>query len=99
MEDCSCHTKTVFRAFGRRFPDNPPLQYRYGRRIKRSNLRPGDLVLFDENRNGKLQPWDQVGIYSGNGNLTHASSYFGEVVASKMKHTRGYWGVKRLNLR
>jgi len=99
MEDCSCHTKTVFRAFGRRFPDNPPLQYRYGRGIKRSNLRPGDLVLFDENRNGKLQPWDQVGIYSGNGNLTHASSYFGEVVASKMKHTRGYWGVKRLNLR
>jgi cell wall-associated NlpC family hydrolase len=98
-EDCSCHTKTVFRTFGRRLPDNPPSQYKYGRRIKRSNLRPGDLVFFDENRNGKLQPWDHVGIYSGNGNLIHASGYFGEVVESRMKYIRGYWGAKRLNLR
>jgi cell wall-associated NlpC family hydrolase len=98
-EDCSCHTKTVFRAFGRKLPDNPPSQYRYGRYIKRSNLRPGDLVFFDENRNGRLQPWDHLGIYSGNGNLIHASSYFGEVVESKMRYIRGYWGAKRLNLR
>ena len=98
-EDCSCHTKSVFRAFGRKLPDNPPSQYKYGRKIKRSNLRPGDLVFFDENRNGKLQPWDHVGIYSGNGNLVHASSYFGKVVESRMKYIRGYWGAKRLNLR
>jgi cell wall-associated NlpC family hydrolase len=97
-EDCSCHTKTVFRTFGRRLPDNPPSQYRYGRYIKRSNLRPGDLVFFDENRNGELQPWDHVGIYSGNGNLIHASGYFGRVVESKMKHIRGYWGARRLHL-
>lgn len=97
-EDCSCHTKTVFRAFGRKLPDNPPSQYRYGRKIKRSNLRPGDLVFFDENRNGKLQPWDHVGIYSGNGNLVHASSYFGKVVERKMKYIKGYWGARRLNL-
>ena len=98
-EDCPCHTKTVFRAFGRKLPDNPPSQYRYGRYIKRSNLRPGDLVFFDENRNGRLQPWDHVGIYSGNGNLVHASSYFGRVVESKMRYINGYWGAKRLNLR
>jgi hypothetical protein len=97
-EDCSCHTKTVFRAFGRKLPDNPPSQYRFGRKIKRSNLRPGDLVFFDENRNGKLQPWDHVGIYSGNGHLVHASGYFGKVVERKMKYIRGYWGARRLNL-
>jgi cell wall-associated NlpC family hydrolase len=98
MEDCSCHTKKVFGTFGRRLPDNPPSQYRYGRYIKRSNLRPGDLVFFDENRNGKLQPWDHVGIYSGNGNLVHASSYFGRVVESKMKRIKGYWGARRLHV-
>jgi cell wall-associated NlpC family hydrolase len=96
-EDCSCHTKVVFRKFGRHLPDNPPDQWKRGKRIrKKSNLRPGDLVFFDENRNGKLQPWDHVGIYSGNGHLIHASSYFGRVVESKMKYIRGYWGAKRL---
>jgi cell wall-associated NlpC family hydrolase len=96
-EDCSCHTKVVFRKFGRHLPDNPPDQWKRGKRIrKKSNLRPGDLVFFDENRNGKLQPWDHVGIYSGNGYLVHASSYFGRVVESKMKYIRGYWGAKRL---
>jgi cell wall-associated NlpC family hydrolase len=96
-EDCSCHTKVVFRKFGRHLPDNPPQQWKRGKRIrKKSNLRAGDLVFFDENRNGKLQPWDHVGIYSGNGHLIHASSYFGRVVESKMKYIRGYWGAKRL---
>jgi hypothetical protein len=37
-----------------------------------------------------------VGIYSGHGNLIHASSYFDEVVESKMKWIDGYWGAKRI---
>jgi cell wall-associated NlpC family hydrolase len=96
-EDCSCHTRVVFWRFGRKLPDNPPGQWKRGQRVKRkANLRPGDLVFFDENRNGKLQPWDHVGIYSGHGNLIHASSFFGRVVESKMKYIHGYWGAKRL---
>jgi cell wall-associated NlpC family hydrolase len=100
-EDCSCHTKVVFRKFGKTLRDNPPDQWKRGMRVKKkSNLKPGDLVFFDENRNGKLQPWDHVGIYSGNGYLVHASGYFGEVVESKMKFIKGYWGAKRIkNLR
>jgi cell wall-associated NlpC family hydrolase len=94
-EDCSCHTRVVFRRFGRSLPDNPPSQWKRGKRVKKGNLRPGDLVFFDENKNGKLQPWDHVGIYSGHGNLIHASSYFGRVVESKMKYIHGYWGAKR----
>ena len=96
-EDCSCHTKLVFKRFGKKLIDNPPDQWRRGRRIgDKSDLRPGDLVFFDENRNGKLQPWDHVGIYSGNGHLIHASGYFGRVVESKMKYIHGYWGARRL---
>jgi cell wall-associated NlpC family hydrolase len=96
-EDCSCHTKLVFKKFGRRLVDNPPDQWRRGRRIAdKSDLRPGDLVFFDENKNGKLQPWDHVGIYSGNGYLIHASSYFGRVVESKMRYIHGFWGARRI---
>jgi cell wall-associated NlpC family hydrolase len=95
-EDCSCHTKVVFRKFGRSLPDNPRTQWRRGARVKKARLRPGDLVFFDENKNGKLQPWDHVGIYSGHGNLIHASGYFGKVVESKMRYIHGYWGAKRL---
>jgi hypothetical protein len=95
-EDCSCHTKVVFRRFDRFLRDNPVKQWKMGKRIHRSNLHRGDLVFFDENRNGKLEPWDHVGIYSGNGYLVHASNYFNKVVESKMKYIRGYWGAKRL---
>jgi cell wall-associated NlpC family hydrolase len=96
-EDCSCHTKVVFRRFGKALPDNPVRQWKRGKKVKkRSNLRPGDLVFFDENKNGRLTPWDHVGIYSGHGNVIHASSYFGKVVESKMKYIHGYWGGKRL---
>ncbi|MDQ3864925.1 MAG: NlpC/P60 family protein [Actinomycetota bacterium] len=95
-EDCSCLTKVVFRRFGRSLPDNPRSQWKRGKRVTKPHLRPGDLVFFDENKNGKLQPWDHVGIYSGNGFLVHASSYFGEVTESKMKYIRGYWGAKRM---
>ena len=98
-EDCSCHTKVVFRRFDKRLPDSPRYQWRYGKRIAKSNRRPGDLIFFDENRNGKLEHWDHVGIYSGNGYIVHGSSYYGKVVESKMKYIRGFWGVKRLRLR
>jgi hypothetical protein len=97
-EDCSCHTKVVFRRFGKHLRDNPVAQWKRGRRIAKSNIRRGDLVFFDENRNGRLQPWDHVGIYSGNGYLVHASGYYGRVVESKMRYIRGYWGAKRLNV-
>ena len=95
-EDCSCHTKVVFRTFGERLADNLVKQYREGRYVPKSRLRPGDLVFFDENRNGKLRPMDHIGIYSGNGYLIHSSSYFGEVVETKMKYIDGYWGARRL---
>lgn len=96
MEDCSCFTKLVFNKW-RKLPDHPVKQWRYGRRVwKKSNLRPGDLVFFKEN--GRNKPITHVGIYSGRGNLVHASSYFGEVVESKMRYIDGYIGAKRLGL-
>lgn len=92
-EDCSCHTRLVFRKFGKRLPDHPARQWQRGRRVAKSNVRPGDLVFFRENGRNITH----VGIYSGNGNIIHASSYFGKVVESKMKYIRGYIGGRRLN--
>ena len=57
--------------------------------IGKANLRPGDLVFFKEA--GRSRPITHVGIYSGNGNLVHASNFFGKVVESKMKYMRGYY--------
>jgi cell wall-associated NlpC family hydrolase len=98
-EDCSCHTRVVFKRFDRHLPDNPVRQWKKGTRVSKSHLRKGDLVFFDENRNGKLQPWDHVGIYSGGGWVVHASGYFNKVVESRMKYIRGYWGAKRIRPR
>lgn len=96
VEDCSCHTKHVFKKW-RNLPDHPAKQWKYGKRVwKKSNLRPGDLVFFKER--GKNNPITHVGIYSGAGNLVHASSYYGKVVESKMKYIKGYHGAKRLRL-
>lgn len=99
-EDCSCHTKLVFKKFGYNLPDHPGRQWKYGRKIAKSNLRPGDLVFFDDTRNGSIRDaHDGVGIYSGNGRYISGNSYFGRVVEKEMKWRKGYFGAKRLRLR
>jgi cell wall-associated NlpC family hydrolase len=93
-EDCSCLTMLVFSEAGMLLADDPIMQWSEGRGVTESDLRPGDLVFFKER--GHDKPITHVGIYSGNGNLVHASKYFGRVVESKMSHMRGYYGAKRL---
>ena len=56
-------------------------------------------MFFDGSKKGKLQPWDHVDIYPGNGHLVHASRYFGEVAEGKMKRIDGSWGAKMTKLR
>jgi cell wall-associated NlpC family hydrolase len=97
-EDCSCLTRQVFKRFGKKLRDDPIKQFwNNGRWVGKRNVRPGDLVFFKEA--GRNKPITHVGIYSGHGNLVHASAYFGKVVESKMKYIRGYYGAKRIRLR
>ena len=93
-EDCSCLTKLVFETLGIELPDDPAAQWSEGRPVAASDLSPGDLVFFKEG--GPSGPITHVGIYSGDGNLIHASTYFGRVVESKMSYIKGYYGAKRL---
>jgi cell wall-associated NlpC family hydrolase len=64
--DCSGLTQAAWRAAGVYLPHSSRAQYRYGKPIAKSNLRPGDLVFF-------YSPISHVGLYAGNGLLLHAS--------------------------
>jgi cell wall-associated NlpC family hydrolase len=72
-------------------------KYNRGRKVAKSRLQPGDIVFFKEG--GRRRGITHNGIYSGSGNLVHASAYFGKVVESKMKYIKGYSGAKRLKPR
>ena len=96
-EDCSCHTKVVFRKFDRRLPDNPVKQAKFGHRINRkSDLRPGDMVFFKEGNSNVIT---HVGFYAGGGDIVHASSYWGKVVERPMKYVDGFVFGSRLKPR
>ncbi len=97
-EDCSCLTHLVMRHFGKYLPDWPAKQWYYGHLVRsRANLRRGDLVFFKEN--GYNYPITHVAMYAGNGNVLHASNYFGKVTISQMKYINGYYGAKRVRPR
>ncbi len=92
-EDCSCFTSLVFSEWVT-MPDNPVGQWYMGSEVEKSDLLPGDLVFFKEA--GMNRPITHVGIYSGRGNMLHASTYWGQVVESPMKDVDGYYGARRL---
>jgi len=92
-EDCSCFTSLVFSKWVQ-LPDNPVGQWYVGQSVEKSDLRPGDLVFFKEA--GPNHPITHVAIYSGRGYMIHASTFWGSVVESPMKHVHGYFGARRL---
>ena len=94
-KSCTCVTKKAASPFGHNLPMTEIGQWRYSRSVfvRYRNLQPGDEVFFKEN--GRSGPITHVGIYSGNGNLVHASTYFGKVTESKMRYINGYAGAKR----
>ena len=100
-EDCSCLTRNVFLAHGITLSDSPVYQRATDRGFEfrnKSLVRPGDLIFHDLNKDGDLGDHytDHVSIYSGNGNIIHASSYFGKVVESKELYLTDFWSARRL---
>ena len=89
--DCSGFTMYMYRKVGIGLPHNAAMQYRYGRAVPRSSLRPGDLVFF----NGL----GHVGIYLRGNRFIHASSSGGNVKISSLSGTwygARYVGARRL---
>jgi cell wall-associated NlpC family hydrolase len=96
---CTCLTKKTWARFGHKLSMSEGGQWKYGRArsVAKSRLRPGDIVFFKEA--GRRRGITHVGLYSGRGNIVHASAYFGKVVESKMRYVKGYSGAKRLRPR
>lgn len=85
--DCSGLTSFAYRAAGVALPRSSGAQYAAGRKVSRSELRPGDLVYF-------YSPISHVAIYLGNGQVVHASTPRTGVRVAAM-NDRNYVGATR----
>lgn len=80
--DCSGFVRYVyFHARGVELPREAAAMSRVGRRIRATELRPGDLVFY--NTNGR--PYSHVGIYVGNARFIHSPSTGKHVEIADMK--------------
>jgi cell wall-associated NlpC family hydrolase len=91
--DCSGFTSYIYRQHGISLPHNSAAQYRMGKPVSRSELRPGDLVFF-RTRGNRIS---HVGIYIGNGKFVHASSARGRVRVDTL--TSGYYHQRYVGAR
>ena len=65
--DCSGFTQYVYKHFGVTLNRTAAAQSSNGTAVSRSNLQPGDLVMFGS-------PINHVGIYVGGGRIVHAAN-------------------------
>jgi len=70
--DCSGFVQYVFKNFNINLERVAANQAKYGTKVDKSKLKPGDLVFFDTN--GGHNYINHVGIYIGDGKFIHASS-------------------------
>jgi cell wall-associated NlpC family hydrolase len=70
--DCSGFTSYIYKQFGITLNRSAAGQTQNGTSVSRSELQPGDLVLF--RHSGSSKAATHVGIYVGNGQFIHAST-------------------------
>jgi len=85
--DCSGFIKYVYAKIHIYLPHYTRFQYSYGRYINRNQLRPGDLVFFNN--------LGHVGMYIGNHSFIHAPRS-GDYVRISSIHRDSYYGARRL---
>ena len=85
--DCSGLTGGAWKAAGVKIPRTSQAQYRSGRKVAKSDLKPGDLVFF-------YSGISHVGIYAGGGKVIHASRPGKPVQYIKMSYMP-YQGARR----
>ncbi|EHQ88750.1 NlpC/P60 family protein [Desulfosporosinus youngiae] len=89
--DCSGYVQYVFRNNGITLSRTSEQQFNNGVSVKKSDLKPGDLVFFATYSSGA----SHVGIYTGNNTMIHSSS--GGVSYDDM--TNSYWSKRYLGAR
>ena len=89
--DCSGFTSYVYKNTVRSIPRTSASQYSSLTHVKKSELKPGDLVFF-----GSSKKITHVGIYVGNGNFIH-SPQTGDVIRIQSLSSRSnYVGAARV---
>lgn len=85
--DCSGLTRGAWKAAGKKIPRTSQAQSRFGKKVKKSKLKKGDLVFFYSGKS-------HVGIYAGKGKVIHASRPGKPVAYIKMTYMP-YAGARR----
>jgi len=94
--DCSGFVRYVFaHAIGMQLPTNSASQFLAGLKVKREDMKPGDLVFFHTRGKSGIS---HVGIYISNGNFIHSPASGQSVQISSLDEA--YWakhfaGAKR----
>jgi cell wall-associated NlpC family hydrolase len=94
--DCSGFVRYVFaHAIGMQLPNNSASQFLAGLKVKRADMKPGDLVFFRTHGRRNIS---HVGIYISNGRFIHSPSAGKSVEISSLDES--YWakhfaGAKR----
>ncbi len=99
--DCSGFTMYVFSVHGYNLPHSATSQwFNSGTYVEKSDLQPGDLVLFCDPAASRGKACSHVGIYIGDGQFVHASSGSGKKIQidslSSDYYSRYYVGAKRV---
>lgn len=88
--DCSGFVRYVFaHAVGMQLPNNSASQFLAGLKVKRSDMKPGDLVFF---RTHGRRAISHVGIYISNGRFIHSPTTGKSVEISSLDS--GYWAKR-----
>lgn len=80
--DCSSFTQYVFKKNGINLPRTSRQQAKVGKFVSKSNLKAGDLIFSDTNRDGVI---NHVSIYMGNNKVLHTYSKKVGVTISNFK--------------
>ena len=93
--DCSGFVYYVYRSLGIKISRTQAEMYEQGRSVSKSELKPGDLVFFQNTYKAGIS---HVGIYVGDGKFIH-SPHSGEVVSysnlNSDYYTSHYYGAAR----
>lgn len=96
--DCSGLTSYVYKQFGISLNRSAASQLDNGTPVSMSELIPGDLVLFKKAGTGSKRA-SHVGIYIGNHQFVHASTYGVGVIVNDLSdayYTTGFVGGRRV---
>lgn len=94
--DCSGFTQYVYRQCGIELSRTASSQANNGKAIEKSELQPGDLLLFHYYGSKTI---DHVGIYTGNGQFIHSANPQRGVVYDTIEsgyYAQNYVGARRL---